>query len=533
MTSFSLYTRVAFIFLLLSFHTLASTPPGINSVSRTYYEPHLRYLASDELEGREATFRGQRMAADFIASVFGSYGLEPAGDNDTFFQKFHLLQTRPGEHSTITVRDTHQQDEYTITGFSESFLLYGATDTTTITAPIVFANHGIISEEHNINDYTEIDAAEKIVLVLDGYPVESEYPATNRQSRFRLNNLKINTARQHGAAALLIIADTQPGESIGKRKQELSDLFTKGRFSMPDSDRLGFPMGYIDAKTATRLLGNNEKIISNTEDEISAARQSYRSFQADHTEVSLYFDVSHDLRETENVLALLPGTDPMIRDEYITITAHYDHLGTSSVTGDIYYGADDNASGTAGMLELARIFSGQRESVRRSILFIAFTAEEKGLLGSRYYTDNPVVPLEQTIVNLNLDMIGRIDTRYAASDDRNYVYLIGSDRLSTDLHSINEQALSLIPEITPDYRYNDPDEPNRYYFRSDHYNFIRHNVPAIFYFTGIHEDYHRPTDTADKIEYDRMENILRLIYVTAWKLAETETRPLPDLLPSE
>jgi Zn-dependent M28 family amino/carboxypeptidase len=281
------------------------------------------------------------------------------------------------------------------------------------------------------------------------------------------------------------------------------------------------------------LLGDTQPDISYKDGETGHEFLYSRSFQVEGSEITLFYDVTRDFRETENVIGLLPGSDPLLRDEYIIITAHYDHLGIRTATGEIFNGADDNASGTAGILELARIFSDQRSDIRRSLLFIAFTAEEKGLLGSRYYTDNPVVPLEQTIVNLNLDMIGRVDFRYSGQEDTNYVYIIGSDRLSADLHSINERALALVPEITADYRYNESNDPNRFYFRSDHYNFIRHNIPAIFYFTGTHEDYHMPTDTADKIDFDRMETILRLIYATAWKLTETETRPLPDAVPSE
>jgi hypothetical protein len=519
--------------VILSVQAFATTPPGINSISRTYFEPYLRYLASDDLEGREATFAGQRMAADFIASVFESYGLEPAVDESSYFQKFNLIRIRPGDESVIFVKNTETTEEYIITGHGESFLLFGLRDAASITAPVVFANYGIISEELNLNDYADIDAGGKIVVVLDGDPTHKEDTVSTRRSRLWFNNTKVAAARQHGAVALLVIADTSRGNTIATYRNDLADLFTKGSFSLSDSDRPGFPMGFIDLKTAGLLLGDTQPDISYKDGETGHEFLYSRSFQVEGSEITLFYDVTRDFRETENVIGLLPGSDPLLRDEYIIITAHYDHLGIRTATGEIFNGADDNASGTAGILELARIFSDQRSDIRRSLLFIAFTAEEKGLLGSRYYTDNPVVPLEQTIVNLNLDMIGRVDFRYSGREDTNYVYIIGSDRLSADLHSINERALALVPEITADYRYNESNDPNRFYFRSDHYNFIRHNIPAIFYFTGTHEDYHMPTDTADKIDFDRMETILRLIYATAWKLMETETRPLPDAVPSE
>jgi hypothetical protein len=533
MTKFPTTARHFLFIVILSVQAFATTPPGINSISRTNFEPHLRFLASDELEGREATFAGQRIAADFIASVFESYGLEPTGDESSYFQKFNLIQTKPGNQSVISVKNTETTEEFIITGHGESFLLFGLRNAASITAPVVFAHYGIISEDLNLNDYADIDVGGKIVVLLDGDPAHREDTEPTRRSRLWFNNTKVATARQQGAVALLVIADTLRGNTIATYRNDLADLFTKGSFSLSESDRPGFPMGFIDIKTASLILGDIQSNISEKEDETGQEVLSSRSFQVEGSEITLNYDVTHDFRETENVIGLIPGADPLLRDEYIIITAHYDHLGVRTTTGEIFNGADDNASGTAGILELARIFSDQRSDIRRSLLFIAFTAEEKGLLGSRYYTDNPVVPLEQTIVNLNLDMIGRVDARYSEQEDTNYVYIIGSDRLSANLHSINERALALVPEITADYRYNDPNDPNRFYFRSDHYNFIRHNIPAIFYFTGTHEDYHMPTDTADKIDFDRMETILRLVYATAWKLAETETRPLPDAVPSE
>lgn len=224
-----------------------------------------------------------------------------------------------------------------------------------------------------------------------------------------------------------------------------------------------------------------------------------------------------------NILGYIEGSE--FPEEVLILSAHYDHLG--KINDEIYYGADDDGSGSVALIEIAAAF---QKAVRagytpkRSILFLHVTAEEIGLLGSRFYTDKqPVFPLENTIANLNIDMIGRHDKAHA--ENPNYIYLIGSDRLSRDLHELSEETNRKYGGLELDYSYNVENEPNRLYFRSDHYNFAKNNVPIIFYFSGLHEDYHRVTDTADKIDYDMLAKRARLIFATAWELANAENRP--------
>jgi hypothetical protein len=222
----------------------------------------------------------------------------------------------------------------------------------------------------------------------------------------------------------------------------------------------------------------------------------------------------------ENVLGYIEGSD--LKDELLIITAHYDHLGKHDSL--IFNGADDDASGVSAALEIAEAFILAKKAghgPRRSILIMPVSGEEKGLLGSRYYTDNPIYPLENTVANLNIDMIGRLDDWH---DNGNYVYLIGSDRLSYDLHNLNEKINDDYIGIDLDYRFNDKDDPNRYYYRSDHYNFAKNNIPVIFYFNGVHEDYHKPSDTIEKIDFDKINTITRLIFLTAWEIANRDER---------
>lgn len=231
------------------------------------------------------------------------------------------------------------------------------------------------------------------------------------------------------------------------------------------------------------------------------------------------------LKDSENVVAFIKGTEKP--DEIVVISAHLDHEGVKN--GEIYNGADDDGSGTVAILEIAEAFKQAADAgkgPKRSILFLHVTGEEKGLLGSKYYTENPIFPLTNTVTNLNIDMIGRVDDRHKGNP--NYVYLIGSDKLSTELHNISEAMNKKYTNIDLDYKYNDDNDPNRFYYRSDHYNFAKHNIPIIFYFNGTHADYHRPTDTPDKINYEMLENRARLVFHTAWEVANRENRVVVD-----
>ncbi len=225
---------------------------------------------------------------------------------------------------------------------------------------------------------------------------------------------------------------------------------------------------------------------------------------------------------SENVIAFIEGCDKP--EEVLIISAHLDHIGISK-KGDVNNGADDDGSGTVSIIEIAEAFQlAKKEGFcpKRSIVFLHLTAEEIGLFGSRYYTENPIFPLENTIANLNIDMIGRVDD--AHKETPNYLYLIGSDRLSQELHNVSDSINKASVNINLDYTFNKKNDPNRFYYRSDHYNFAKHNIPVIFYFNGTHEDYHKPSDTPDKINYELLETRARLIFYTAWELVNRKTR---------
>jgi Zn-dependent M28 family amino/carboxypeptidase len=244
-------------------------------------------------------------------------------------------------------------------------------------------------------------------------------------------------------------------------------------------------------------------------------------------QISIQYENVSEPVSSENVVAMIPGEEKP--EEYIILSAHLDHVGMHD--GEVFNGADDDGSGTVALLEIAEAFQKAVENgdgPKRSIIFLHVTGEEKGLLGSQYYTDyDPVVSLESTVANLNIDMIGRTDPKRKVGR-RNYIYLIGSDKLSTELHELSEKVNNTYTNIELDYTYNDENDPNRFYYRSDHYNFAKNNIPIIFYFNGTHADYHKATDTPDKIEYDLLENRTRLVFYTAWELANRKKRVTVD-----
>jgi Zn-dependent M28 family amino/carboxypeptidase len=267
-----------------------------------------------------------------------------------------------------------------------------------------------------------------------------------------------------------------------------------------------------------------EAVLSGSGQSLNDIRQ--RAFQdsmftpviIDRTNVTVNMRTSVEDREAENVVGLLEGSDPVLKKQVVVFSAHFDHLGMGT-DGAIYHGADDDASGTSMVMELAAAYTKNLVRPKRSLLFLTVSGEEKGLLGSNYYTTHPIIPLDETIADFNTDMIGRIDTTHEKTKDVPYTYIIGSDKISTELDSVLQVANKESNNLQIDYTYNNPDDPNRFYQRSDHYNFARKGIPIAFFFTGVHADYHRPTDTVDKILFDRMKEIGQLVYYAGWKTA--------------
>lgn len=288
------------------------------------------------------------------------------------------------------------------------------------------------------------------------------------------------------------------------------DSLKKHLYALASEEFEGRRTGEIGQKKAAGYLAAFYR-----QQNIAAAKASGDYFQ----NIPIDYFNGKSNADSENVIAFIKGEK--YPGEYIVLSAHYDHLGIKN--DEIYFGADDDASGTSAVMQIAAAFKNAAEKgygPDRSIVFLHVTGEEIGLFGSNYYTENPIFPLDKTIANLNIDMIGRTDEIY--NDDDKYIYLIGSDKISTELHELSENVNGTYSKLTLDYRYNDENDPNRFYYRSDHYNFAKNGIPIIFYFNGTHPDYHRPTDTPDKINYPLLTQRTQLIFYTAWHIANSE-----------
>ncbi len=518
-------------FYLLSFLFFAGqvlaggteSPPKKDSVALQFSQyvnaadlsKHLHVLASDEFEGRETGEPGQKKAAAYISDHFKQLGFKPS-ETGTYYQHFPLIKWLPEGLSMAT-----RNRNYNL--FEDFYYFFRDTNQYTIEAnQIAFRGYGI--DTNTWNDYAEEDLSGQIVMVLAGEPYSKDgtsYVSNSIEASdwFYQTHRKAEAASKRNAKALLVVSPDF-NRNMGRLRQWLS------RPSMglaSDLKEKKFPVLYISESMADELLKTNKRSIAKLRKKMEKKGVPLSE------DLEIEFKINHQRKFenviSENVLGFLEGSD--LKDQVLVITAHYDHIGRKG--DDINNGADDDGSGTVAVLELAEAFMKAAQSghgPRRSILFMTVAGEEKGLLGSRYYSDHPVYPLENTIADLNIDMVGRIDPKH---DNGDYIYIIGSDRLSTELHQISENANSTYVGIDLDYTYNREDDPERFYYRSDHYNFARHNIPVIFYFSGTHEDYHRPTDTVEKIQFDKLEVIAKLVFFTAWELANRDGRIVVDV----
>ena len=481
----------------------------------------LHVLASDSLEGRETGKKGQKMAAQFLASEFKKYGLQPPVKTDSgmsYFQKFSLVKKEWDEVSLVV--DKKQKF------FLKDFYVYGD-----ISIPkeeklkVVFAGYGIDAPTYS--DYGGLDIKGKAVIIFMGEPVKDAKSLVtgNASLSYWANDWrrKAAAAKEKGARCVFIVVG-QKQEDFDARLSQLKHHLQQPSMGFTYKDRPGSAF-FVPVKLAAELLKVTEEELLKDKDLLGQSVKPV-NLKLKSAKLKAKVKVKETPVQTENVLGYVEGTDK--KGEVIVLTAHYDHLGKE---GDkIFYGADDDGSGTSALLELAQAFGKAKQeghSPRRSILIMPVTGEEKGLLGSEYYTDHPVFPLDSTVADLNIDMIGRLDE--AHENNPNYVYLIGSNKLSTDLHKISEEANTTYTHLDLDYKFNAPDDPNRFYYRSDHYNFAKNKIPVIFYFNGTHADYHQATDTVDKILFAKMEKITRLVFFTAWDLANRDKRIVVDV----
>ena len=474
------------VICLVSFSAQAQDKTAVKYASTITPEDmkaKLSILASDDFQGRETGTPGQEKASKFLEDFYLKIGLQGPVDG-TYRQKFTMYQS---DWSEVYLKTKSGKK---ING--KDIIFFGnANMSKELKLSTVFVGNGETLDKMDINGKGVI---------------------TMSSSRELLE--KINTS---GAKAVFIVSadDEQFKQTLPRQARRA--LLSRLRFDKVNAGGESM-IFYITKAIAAEMLNTSA-------DKMELAIANPSSLKAR----SVSLKVTEKLKElnTENMVAFLEGTD--LKDEILVISSHFDHIGQNEDGTVINNGADDDGSGTTGVMEIAEAFAqAAKEGIkpRRSILFLNVTGEEKGLLGSEYYSDNPLFPLENTVNNLNIDIIGRVDPDH--DNDRDYVYVIGSEKLSSHLKVISEYANITYSGLNLDYRYDDPADTNRFYYRSDHYNFAKKGIPIIFYFNGVHADYHRPTDTVDKIEFDVMAKRTQLIFHTAWILVNRDQRTPVD-----
>jgi hypothetical protein len=460
-----------------------------NTITVEDLTKHLTFLASDEMKGRDTGSPEGKIAASYLADFYKGIGLT-APNAGSYFQQVPLVSA----------------------SFSKVTLQIGKTKLVENT-DFVFTGDGNLAK------------AVKTDLVFLGLVTDENLAKVNVKGKLvglwavgvRSNDL-VTKVMDAGAAGIVIV--TMEGQANFDRvANRYKAMAGRGRIGF-DQEIKQRPIFMVSSDKMAQLFGAPVETLK------EAAKANPTSIAAQ--KASYQIVKTKTPVEAVNVMGFLEGTDK--KEEVLVISSHYDHVGVSA-EGDAFNGADDDGSGTVSVMEIAEAFAtAAKDGIkpRRSILFLNVTGEEKGLLGSEYYSENPVFPIANTVNNINIDMVGRIDYEYQKEANKDYVYVIGSEMLSSQLKKINEYNNITYTNLVLDYRYDAEDDPNRFYYRSDHYNFAKFNIPVIFFFNGVHDDYHQVTDTVDKIEFPLMNKRAHLIFHTAWDLANRDQRTPVD-----
>lgn len=508
-----------------------------------YLRTHLEVVAHDSLEGRGAATPGIRTAADYIAAHYKDLDFEPVGDENTFFQNFDLITSKI-DSLVYTIYREESDEKYIVSSSVEK--PNSTADFTSIhtgyhpaEGSIIFGGFGIDKPQSEIGPLLKELNEDAWVLIFEEIPdsLQSKYSLTDQEVDLnnRIENL-LNLSGVHGVLLITDFTESQYREFIGENitfnrtfgRMQLAYLQDESGRQRPKEN-----VNFISPDMAATLLGVESDLEVFSIKESTA--QEFDSFTAKATPYGLnYHPHFPGTVQDRNIVALFEGTDPDLKSEVVVLMAHYDHLGIETgLDGEqlIYNGADDNGSGTVALMTIAGALNDAKThglKPKRSVLFLHVTAEEIGLLGSRYYSDHPVIPIENTIANFNADMIGRSDIENIEQEDFNSVYLIGGEIISSALDSIVVAANDRTVELRLDRKYNDLTDRNQFYRRSDHWNFGRLGVPFVFFFTGVHEDYHQPTDTVDKIDFEKYHRVVQLIFTSTIETANIELRPVMD-----
>ena len=525
-----------FMTVLLLAQPSARVQTGYDSIQAPRLKADLTFVSSDALEGRRSLERGSEVAIQWIASEFAKAGLKPAA-GDSYLQPVPLIEfTSDRNLTTLTV--THDGKSETLRGADASAAFANEISGT---GPVVFAGFGITAPELNYDDYAGIDAKGKIVLIFNHEPQEADSNSVfngKGNTRYTNNNYKLFNAQRHGAIALLTMPDpghqgpvrgapavgqatpagAGRGQQAGARPRIPSEALADGGPAIP--------LFTIGARAANNLFEIAGKKAADVRSAIDM-KPAPASFDIPGTRIEFQTATSERRRANSyNVAGLIEGSDPVLKSETVIFSAHFDHDGVGPA--GIFHGADDNGSGTVGVVTLAHAFAANPVKPKRSILFIVFAAEERGLLGAYYYVSHPLRPLATTRVEINFDMIGRNEApdprviTEISPDTSNQLGLIGTHYSPDYRETVERQNKTVGLDLT--YKW-DLDAYNSVLFRSDQYPFLMHDIPGVWWFTGFHPDYHQITDTVEKINFEKMTKILKLAYLSGFEFADATNGP--------
>ncbi|HVF30208.1 MAG TPA: M20/M25/M40 family metallo-hydrolase [Pyrinomonadaceae bacterium] len=507
------------------------------AITADQLKDYLYFVASDAMEGRDTPSRGLDVTAEFLKMNLSRWGFKPAGDNGTFFQKIELTV-----ESIHAVNNILQVDGKSFALNNDFFRLRG---NGSANALMVFAGNGWVVKSKNIDSYKGVDVRGRIVVLkADGFPhptTLTSMPTSVTQAD--LTGTKgsdwsdpLTYATANGAAGILVIGP--PDIQAPQQWERIARFFSRGDMyptkfrTAPSDTESKLPVMYVNKPVADSILAG-----------ASGGIDSTTPFTIDKT-VSMTTMGSKYSQWTQNVVALWEGGDPVLKQEMVAVGAHYDHVGTNlNATGEdkIWNGADDDGSGTVAVLSIAEALSKSRVRPKRSILLVWHAGEEKGLWGAEYFNKFPTVDIKKVIAQLNIDMIGRsLDPNNVIKCDSpgkrcnenltkaNEIYVIGSEMMSSTLGAVTKGTNNAFLKLNYNYKYDDPNDKEQFFFRSDHFHYAMNGIPIAFWFDGVHEDYHQPSDHADKIDYAKMEKVARTIFLTMWKLSALRERPKID-----
>jgi hypothetical protein len=511
----------------------ANLAAGFSTIREDSLRADLTFVASDALQGRMSLQPGDDVTIQWIASEFAKAGLQPAA-NGSFLQPVELIEYRSDrEHSYVALKRSGSEKQWK---FPEALGSYRSD--VDVTAEAVFAGFGITAPELHYDDYQGIDVHEKIVLIFDHEPQETDPTSIfngTGNTRYATTRVKVLNAQAHGAVGVLIVAE--PNRKHPSNQERVARIGGSETRAVPiplqalADDELRTPAAVVSDGVAKEILATAGASPSELQAAIDHDLKPQSRALPD-TQVTLHYrNLSVGSGKTYNVAGLLEGSDPRLKGETILFSGHHDHNGMSGT--EIWHGADDNGSGTVGVVALAHAFAtsaARGEKPKRSLLFVVFAAEERGLLGSFYMAAHPLRPLESTRAIINFDMIGRNETESdqtkglidIPADTTNRLNLIGASYSPDYNRTVIEENKCV--GLVLDDRF-DRDSALNIFFRSDQFPFVLHNIPAFWWFTGFHPDYHHTTDTADKINYVKMAKILRLAYLTGFQFATVATPP--------